>query len=304
MTAFGRPKVALASTGNNGLTYPTQPPAVGDRSGTEVRMASAPPRIHPTAIIDPAARLAEDVVVGPYALIDGPVTLGPGCRVGPHAHLIGPLTLGADNIIHTGAVLGDRPQHLKFADPPTGIVAGNGNVFREHATVHGGMLTGGTRLGDNNYVMANAHMAHDCTLGNGVILCNGALLAGHCAADDGAFISGNCAIHQFTRIGRLSMLSGGATISKDLPPFCMGEGRNRLVGVNVVGMRRAGLSSRQINAVREAYRILFMQQKMLPAAIEQVERTLGETDTVAELLAFVRGSKRGVIVLGGYGAAA
>jgi UDP-N-acetylglucosamine acyltransferase len=267
-------------------------------------MANAPPRIHPTAIIDPAARLADDVLIGPYAIIDGQVTLGPGCRVGPHAHLIGPMTLGSNNFLHTGAVLGDRPQHLKFSEPPTGLVAGNGNVFREHATVHGGMLPGGTSLGDNNYVMVNGHVAHDCTLGNNVILCNGALLAGHCAVEDGAFISGNCAVHQFTRIGRLSMLSGGATISKDLPPFCIGEGRNRLVGINVVGLRRAGLAAAQMNAVREAYRILFMQQKTLTLAVEQVERALGANSAVAELLNFIRGSKRGVIVLGGYVAAA
>ena len=267
-------------------------------------MASAPPLIHPTAIIDPAAVLADDVGVGPYAVIDGSVTLGPGCRVGPHAHLIGPLTLGTNNLVHTGAVLGDRPQHLKFSGPPSSIVAGNDNVFREHVTVHGGTLAEGTRLGDNNYLMANAHVAHDCRVGNNVIMANGALLAGHCTVEDGVFISGNCAVHQFNRVGRLSMLSGGATITKDLPPFCVAEGRNRLVGVNVIGMKRIGLSSAQIQAVREAYRILFLQQKLLPAAVEHVQRALGETDTVAELLSFVRASKRGIILLSGYGAAA
>jgi UDP-N-acetylglucosamine acyltransferase len=267
-------------------------------------MASAPPRIHPTAIIDPDARLADDVTVGPYAVIEGPVTLGPGCRVGPHAHLIGPLTLGRNNLVHTGVVLGDRPQHMKFTDAPTGVVIGDGNVFREHVTVHSGSLPEGTRVGDNNFLMVNSHVAHDCLLGNDIILANGALLAGHCTVDDGAFLSGNCAVHQFLRVGRLSMLSGGATISKDLPPFVMAEGRNRLVGVNVVGMKRAGLSPAQINAIREAYRILFMQAKVLPVGLEQVERMLGETDVVAELVAFVRGSKRGIIVLGGYGNAA
>jgi len=267
-------------------------------------MASSPPRIHPTALVDPAARLAADVTVGPYTVIDGAVTLGPGCRVGPHAHLVGPLTLGRDNVVHAGVVLGDRPQHLKFADPPTGVVAGDGNVFREHVTVHSGTEPGGTRLGDNIYAMAGAHVAHDCRLGSDIILANGALLAGHCTVDDGAFLSGNCAVHQFTRIGRLAMLSGGATISRDLPPFFICEGRNRVVGVNVVGMKRAGLSHDQINAVREAYRILFLQRKVVPAAVQQIERALGGIDAVAELLAFVRGSKRGIILLSGYGQAA
>src|SRR3954470_20328630 len=108
-------------------------------------MASSPPRIHPTALIDPAARLASDVTIGPYTVIDGPVTLGPGCRVGPHVHLVGPLTLGANNTVHTGAVLGDRPQHMKSNDAPTGVFAGDNNVFREHVTVHSGTHAAGTR---------------------------------------------------------------------------------------------------------------------------------------------------------------
>jgi UDP-N-acetylglucosamine acyltransferase len=268
-------------------------------------MASPPPRIHPTAVIDPAARLADDVTVGPFAVIDGAVTLGPGCRVGPHAHLIGPLTLGRDNVVHTGAVLGDRPQHLKFADPPTPVVIGDGNVFREHVTVHAGTLPDGTRVGNNNYLMVNSHVAHDCVVGDGVILANGALLGGHVTVEDGAFMSGNCAVHQFCHVGRLAMLSGGATISKDLPPFMMGEGRNRLVGVNVVGMRRAGLSNDQIDAVREAYRILFKQRKLLSVSLDQLDHGPATTDdAVAELPAFIRGSRRGIILLSGYGNAA
>lgn len=267
-------------------------------------MASASPRIHPTAIIDSAACLADDVTVGPYTIIDGPVTLGPGCRVAAHAHLIGPLNVGRNNLLHTGVVIGDRPQHMKFTDASTGVVIGNDNVFREQVTVHSGSLPEGTRIGDNNFLMVNSHVAHDCLLGQNIILANGALLAGHCLIGDGAFFSGNCAIHQFTQVGRLAMLSGGATLSKDLPPFVMAEGRNRLVGVNVIGMKRAGLAAAEINAIREAYRMLFMQQKLLPTAMEQVERVLGEFETVVELLAFVRGSKRGVIMLGGYGNAA
>ena len=137
-----------------------------------------------------------------------------------------------------------------------------------------------------------------------MIFANGALLAGHCVVEDGVFMSGNCAVHQHSHVGRLAMVSGGATLSKDMPPFFMAEGRNRLVGVNVVGMRRAGMSNEQINAVREAYRILFMQRKLLGVSLEQVERTLGQTDTVAELLTFIRNSKRGIILLCGYAHAA
>ena len=261
-------------------------------------------RVHRTAIVHPAARLADDVTVGPYAVLEGAVTLGPGCVVRPHAHLIGPLTLGRDNLVGTGAVLGDRPQHLRFDGEPTGVVIGDGNVFREHVTVHSGTLPEGTWLGNKNYLMASAHVAHDCRLGDGCILANGALVGGHCDIEDGVFLSGNCAVHQFSRIGRLAMMSGGASMSKDLPPFFMTEGRNRLVGVNVVGMRRAGLSNEQIQAVREAYRMLYMQRSVLTAAVEQIERALGEVDTVAELIAFIRASKRGVISSCGYGHAA
>jgi UDP-N-acetylglucosamine acyltransferase len=152
--------------------------------------------------------------------------------------------------------------------------------------------------------MASAHVAHDCQLGDGCIFANGALLAGHCTVGDGAFLSGNCGAHQFSQIGRLAMMSGGATVTKDLPPFFVIEGRNRLVGVNVTGMRRADLSNDQIQAVREAYRMLFMQRKLLPIAIEQIERELGHVDVVAELLAFIRSSKRGIISSCGYGNAA
>jgi UDP-N-acetylglucosamine acyltransferase len=265
-------------------------------------MSSA--RVHPTAILDPTVRLAADVVVGPYAVLEGTIELGPGCVVKPHAHLIGPLVMGPKNTIGSGVVIGERPQHLKFDGPTTGIVIGAGNVFREHVTVHSGSTEARTRVGDQNYFMAGSHVAHDCAVGNRCIFANGALLAGHCEVGDGAFLSGNCAAHQFTRIGRLSMMSGGATTSKDVPPFFVQEGRNRVVGVNVVGMRRAGLKSVQIDAIREAYRILYLQRMVVPAAVEHIERHLGYVDTVAELVEFIRASKRGITSTSGYTEAA
>jgi UDP-N-acetylglucosamine acyltransferase len=265
-------------------------------------MSSA--RVHPTAIVDPSVRLAEDVVVGPYAVLEGAIELGPRCAVKPHVHMIGPLVMGPENTICSGAVIGERPQHVKFDGAPTGIVIGAGNVFREHITVHSGTTDAGTRIGDKNYFMAGAHVAHDCTVGDRCIFANGALLGGHCEAHDAAFLSGNCAVHQFCRCGRLSMMSGGATTSKDVPPFFVQEGRNRLVGVNVVGMRRAGLKSVQIDAIREAYRILYLQRMVLPAACEHIKRHLGHVDVVAELLEFIRSSKRGITSTSGYTEAA
>jgi UDP-N-acetylglucosamine acyltransferase len=261
-------------------------------------------RIHPTAIISSEAEIASDAVVGPYAVIEGQVRLGPGCVVRPYVHLVGPLTMGAGNTVYTGAVLGERPQHLKYADEPTRLEIGDHNVFREHVTVHRGTLAGPhldqgnpggvTRIGSRNYFMAHSHIAHDCQVGNQCIFANGALLAGHVVIDDGVFLSGNCAVHQFVRIGRLALLSGCAITTKDMPPFAVLQGITCIVGVNVVGMRRAGMSHDTIDAVRRAYYILFHEGRVLSAAMDQVEQDLGANPAVAEVLAFIRGSKRGV----------
>jgi UDP-N-acetylglucosamine acyltransferase len=152
--------------------------------------------------------------------------------------------------------------------------------------------------------MAHSHIAHDCRVGDRCTFANAALLGGHVDVANEVFLSGHTAVHQNSRVGRLAMLSGGATASKDVAPFVMQEGRNRAVGINVVGMRRAGLKSAQVDAVREAYRILYLQRLTLPTAVEQIERTLGHVDVVAELVAFIRSSKRGITFTCGYREAA
>jgi UDP-N-acetylglucosamine acyltransferase len=253
------------------------------------------PTIHPTAVVSPEAELADDVRVGPYVVIEGHVRVGPGCVLRPHAVLCGPLTLGHDNVVYSGAVLGERPQHTKYRDEPTGLEVGDGNVFREHVTVHRGTTQSWlTRIGSGNFFMAGTHVAHDCVVGDHCILANGALLAGHCVLEDGVYMSGNSAIHQFVRVGRLAMVSGCSTSVKDVPPFIIQKGINTLVGVNVVGMRRAGLGEEQINAVRQAFRVLFAQGNLLSVAAARVEQQLGAVPAVAELLAFLRSSQRGV----------
>ncbi len=259
-------------------------------------MAEPPPaRIHPTALISTEAKLADDVRVGPYAILEGPVELGPGCVVRPHAHLIGPLTMGRHNVVHTGAVIGDRPQHSRYNDEATRVEIGDHNIFRENVTIHRGTSQSwATIIGSHNFVMANAHIAHDCRIGDRCILANGALVAGHCVVDDGVFLSGNSAVHQFARVGRLAMLSGCSISAKDMPPFVIQQGINCIVGVNVVGMHRAGLSHAQINGVRAAYRILFFEGKTLPGAMAEVEQAFGAVDTVMELLTFLRKAGRGV----------
>jgi UDP-N-acetylglucosamine acyltransferase len=252
-------------------------------------------RIHPTAIIAPEADVAADVEIGPYVVLEGAVRVGPGCVLRPQAHLIGPLTLGRGNQVFTGAVLGERPQHLKYNGEPTGLEVGDHNIFREHVTVHRATTaTGTTRIGSHNFFMAGSHVAHDCRVGSHCILANNALLGGHCVVEDNVFLSGNTAVHQFVRIGRLALLSGVSASTKDIPPFIIQQGIDRVVGVNVIGMRRAGLSAAQINAVRQAYQILFRQHQVLPHALAQLERELGSVDVITELVRFIRASSRGI----------
>ena len=252
-------------------------------------------RIHPTALIASEAELADDVVVGPYAVIEGPVKLGAGSVLRPHVVLCGPLTMGCNNTVFSGAVLGEQPQHLKYNGEPTRVEIGDNNVFRENVTVHRGTPQAwATRIGNNNFFMAGSHVAHDCQIGNQCILANGALLAGHCTLADGVYLSGNCAVHQFVRIGRLALLSGVSATTKDIPPFIIQQEINCVMGVNVVGMRRAGLSAEQIHAVRQAYHLIYREGMPLPASLATVEQQFGDLEAIQEMLTFIRQSTRGI----------
>ena len=179
---------------------------------------------------------------------------------------------------------------------------GDNNIFREHVTVHRGTTHSMvTRIGNDNFLMANCHVAHDCVIGNRCILANGALLAGHVILEDSVYLSGNCAVHQFIRVGRLAMLSGCSTSTKDIPPFITQQEINNVVGINVVGMKRAGLTAPQINAVRDAFRIIFRRGLILPLAIQVVEAEHGSVDVVQELLTFLRGCRKGINYMRGRG---
>jgi len=252
-------------------------------------------RIHPSAVISPEADLADDVEVGPHVVIEGPVRVGPGCVFRPGAHLVGPLTMGRGNLVFSHAVLGEKPQHLKYAGEPTRLEIGDHNIFRENVTIHRGTTQSwATRIGSHNYFMANAHVAHDCRVGSHCILANGALLGGHCTLEDSVYLSGNCAVHQFVRVGRLALLSGVSATTKDIPPFIIQQRINIIVGVNVVGMRRAGVPTPHIDAVRRAFHILYREEHLLQHALEQIEAELGTIPEVAEMVAFIRASSRGI----------
>jgi UDP-N-acetylglucosamine acyltransferase len=250
--------------------------------------------IHPTAVIHPKAKLDATARVGPCAVIDGGVELGADCVVGPHVYLTGQTTIGAQNIFHAGAVIGDAPQDLKYKGEPTRLRIGEKNIFREHVTVHRSTNADGeTVIGSNNYLMVNSHIGHNCQLGDHIIIVNGTLLAGHVTVHDRAFISGNCLIHQFTRIGTLTMMQGKAAVGQDLPPFTIAHGINRICGLNVVGLRRAGFTAEQRIELKQLYHLLFRSGKNLRAAIEDAQKKFSGP-AAKVLLEFVASAKRGV----------
>lgn len=262
-------------------------------------MSAAPPQVHPTAVVSEAAELAPGVRVGPYVVIEGPVRVGPGTVLRPYVHLIGPLTLGANNDVGTGTVLGGAPQHLGYHGEPTDLVIGDGNVFREHVTVHRGMPvasggTGVTRIGDRNLFMVGSHVAHDCIVGNECVFANSAVIGGHVQVGDRALLSGNSAVHQFCRVGRLALLSGASATSKDIPPFWVMQDVNTVCGVNTIGMRRAGMPAAEIQAVRRAFALLYREGLTISQALARVEAELGSFAAVRELVQFIRSSKRGI----------
>jgi UDP-N-acetylglucosamine acyltransferase len=257
------------------------------------------PLHHPTAVISPGAILGDNVRVGPFAIIEDGVTLGPGCVVGPHVHLFSGVTAGANNHFHTGCVIGDTPQHLAYAGEPTRVEIGDGNVFREHVTIHRAMpATGTTIIGSRCLFMVGSHVAHDCRVGDGAIFANCAVIGGHATVQGGAFLSGNSCVHQFCRVGRLAMLSGTSSVSQDLPPFWIVQEVNIARGVNVIGMRRAGIPTVEIQGVRRAYKTINRSGLTVADALAKIEAEDGHLLAVAELVAFIRESKRGIVTAG------
>ncbi len=250
--------------------------------------------VHPTAIVDLRATLDGSAEIGPYVVIDGPVTIGPRTRVLAGAYLTGRTEIGADNVIHPGVVLGHEPQDLAYRGAETGLRIGDRNVFREHAEVHRGTEPGTwTEIGDDNYLMSQAHVGHNCRLGSNVIMATGATLGGHVVVEDQAFISGNCVVHQHCRVGRLVIMRGLSRASRDLPPFAIVDGTHTVRGLNRVGLRRAGFDRERMGALASAFRILFRVRTNLAAAMARVEAEVRSPD-VDHLLAFIRSSRRGV----------
>ncbi|MHC4222774.1 MAG: acyl-ACP--UDP-N-acetylglucosamine O-acyltransferase [Planctomycetota bacterium] len=255
--------------------------------------------IHPTAIVNPEARLGEGAEVGPYAVIGAGVVVGDRCRIGPHACLTGPLEIGEDCVVCFSAALGHDPQAKDSPGPFGGARIGPRNIFREFSQVHRSMLPGEeTLVGSDGFFMANSHIAHDCVVGDQVVMCNNAILSGHVVVQDRVFLSGNTCFQQFARLGELCFVAGGSAIPQDVPPFTMVAGMRpaRLQGLNVVGLRRAGISGKARRALKEAYRNLFRSNDLLEDRLREIDCSMPEVD---RLVKFVMESERGVIGFGG-----
>ena len=259
-------------------------------------MANFSPVIHSTAIVHSGARLDADVTVAPYAVIDEGVEVGAGCIIGPHVYLTGNAKIGKANRFFAGSVIGEAPQDLKYHNEPTGLRIGDGNIFREHVTVHRSSKVGEeTVIGSENFLMAHCHIAHNCRLGNQVIMANGCLLGGYVSLADRAFISGNCLVHQFVRVGTLAMMQGGSAISKDLAPYTVARGDNAICGLNTVGLRRAGLSPAERLELRQLYHVLFRSGSNLRSALEAARKQFNSAPARV-LIEFLETSKRGLCV--------
>jgi len=254
--------------------------------------------IHPTAQVDPGARLGDGTSVGAFSVIGSEVTVGADCMIGPHAVLEGPTTIGARCRVLPFACIGTPPQDLKYRGERTTLEIGDDNIFREGVTVHRGTAGGGgvTRVGSRNLLMAQTHVAHDCRVGSDVIFANAATLAGHVTVEDGATIGAFSGVHQFCRVGEQAYIGGYSVITQDALPYVLTVGnRARSFGINVIGLERRNVPPQTIQDLRQAYRILFRSKLTLQAAIDRLAGEIAACEQVRRLVEFIRASQRGVI---------
>lgn len=253
------------------------------------------PTIAPTAVVDPSAELAEDVVIGPHSVVGASVVLGPGCELVAQAVVLGPSVLGKNNKIHPFATIGSPPQDKSWLGESTRLEIGDDNVFREQCTVHRGTARGGgvTRIGSRSLFMVGAHVAHDCQVGDDVVLTNLATLGGHVVVEDRAVCGGHVAVAPFGRLGRGCFVAGGSMVEGRVPPFVIAEGnRARVRALNKVGLRRMGVPETSQRALEKAFRILFRSKEPLSIAIGAARAELADDAYVAELLAFLESGLR------------
>jgi len=258
-------------------------------------------RIHPTAIIAPEAELADDVTVGAYSIVGPGVRIGAGTQVGPHCIIDGQTTIGKDNVFYRFCSIGGMPQDKKYKGEPTRLEIGDGNMVREYVTINTGTAqdVGVTRVGDDNWIMAYVHIAHDCQVASHTVIANNVQLAGHIHIDDWAILGGSTAVHQFVRIGAHCMIGGTSSIRQDIPPYVIGAGDPfRPVGVNSEGLSRRGFSAESISALKEAYKILYRRNLKIEEAADQISALQAQkpetSDALQIMIDFLNASTRGI----------
>lgn len=260
--------------------------------------APAAARIHPTAVVAPRARIASDVEIGPYAVIGPEVEINPGCSIGAHAMITGNTRIGANNRIYQFASLGEAPQDKKYGGEPTRLEIGDGNTIREYCTLNRGTVqdAGVTRLGNDNWVMAYVHVAHDCQVGSHIVLANAVQLAGHVSIADHATLGGGTLVHQFCRVGAHAFTAGGSVVLRDVPPYVMAGGNSAEPhGINAEGLKRRGFSAGSITRLKRAYKTLYKSGLTLEEAQDQLQQQAADCPEVRPLLEFLAASSRGVI---------
>jgi len=253
--------------------------------------------IHPTAFISPDATLEEGVEVGPYSIVGPDVHIGKNTVIGPHVVIESHTNIGEGCRISPFASIGGAPQDLKYRGEETRVVIGSHNTIREYVTINRATISdiGVTIIGDHNLLMAYCHVAHNCKLGNHIVMANAANLAGHVHVEDFAIIGGLTGVHQFTRIGAHCIIGGASAVTKDIPPFVIASGNfAKLYGLNMIGLKRRGFTDETIGAIKEAYRIVFRSSLLLSAAIKKVEEVVEDLPEVRQFLDFIRKSERGI----------
>jgi len=251
-------------------------------------------KIHPTAIVGKKAELGE-IEVGPYAIIEDGAEIGSGTKVLAHAYIASGTTIGKDCEVHMGAVIGHVPQHLHFKGAESFLKIGDRNIFREYTSIHRGLEEGSaTLIGNDNLFMGFSHVAHDCRIGNNIVLCNGALIAGHAVIDDAAFISGNVTIHQFVRIGTLAMIGGLARVNKDVVPYTLIEGDSEACSLNVVGLKRSSIGEDARSQIKKIYRLLYRSDLNVSQALSEISKLGKLAPEAAHMVEFVKRSERGI----------
>jgi UDP-N-acetylglucosamine acyltransferase len=251
-------------------------------------------KIHPTAIVSKKSEL-DTVEVGPYAIIEDDVAIGKGTKVMAHACICSGTTLGEDCEVHMGAVLGHVPQHLQFKGEKSYLKAGDRNIFREYSSVHRGFKEGAsTVIGNDNFFMGFSHIAHDCRIGDNVVICNGVLLAGHVVVEDKAFISGNAALHQFVKVGTLAMIGGLTRVTKDVVPYMLIEGDSEVCSPNLVGLKRSEISEKAKAQIRSIYKLVYRSGLNVTQALGEIAKVNGLTGEARHMVEFIKSSERGI----------